>query len=139
MQHFRKLLLTIKQEHLQLEPQIQTRDSQSSRQTALHLAVGTCNMELAQRLLVYGANVDARDRTGATPLHYAVACSYKAMVTLLVNWSSDLQTRDQNGKQPLHVAVENGASAIVDILVGAGADIQCADSILMVEMVESGE
>ncbi|KAK4497248.1 hypothetical protein PRZ48_011698 [Zasmidium cellare] len=94
-----------------------------TKRTALHMAVQACNVEMAQRLLAYGADVDAKDSKGSTPLHYAVEASSKIMVNLILNWHPDMRCRDQNGRQPLHIAVGMGAAAIVDVLLRAGADI----------------
>lgn len=97
--------------------------SSPTGQTALHMAVRVCNIDMAHRLLAYGADVNAKDSKGSTPLHHAVAYSFRVMVALLVDWHADILCRDQNGRQPLHIAVDSGASTNVDLLVRAGADI----------------
>jgi truncated hemoglobin YjbI len=53
------------------------------RCTALHMAARRGNVEIAAALLDCGANIDARDKQGATPLRRAVNCRKPEVAALL--------------------------------------------------------
>jgi hypothetical protein len=42
----------------------------NTKSTPLHTAVHYCNYEIAKKLIEHGAEVNARDTSGATPLNY---------------------------------------------------------------------
>ena len=54
-----------------------------TRATALHMAARRGYLEIAQVLLEYGADVEARDRKGETPLQRAINCRRHTIVQLL--------------------------------------------------------
>ena len=76
-----------------------------------------------------GANVHARDETGATPLHTAAGHSkVVAVVSTLLSAGARLDARDETGATPLHTAAAKGASAaVVEALLDAGADTAAKD------------
>lgn len=115
-----KLVLILKQANLTLEKEDK---GYCTHQTALHAAAAASNFEMAQCLLLYHADVDAKDSNDQTPLHYAVRLANRELVVILVSWGSNVQCRDKDGRQPLHIAVESASWTIVDVLLGAGADI----------------
>ncbi|HXB69870.1 MAG TPA: ankyrin repeat domain-containing protein [Candidatus Acidoferrales bacterium] len=53
------------------------------RTTALHMAARRGNVQVAEALLDCGADIEARDRGGATPLRRAINCRKKAMADFL--------------------------------------------------------
>ena len=102
-------------------------DSDSSgrrRYTPLHEAARTGNTVVIKLLLAAGAELHARNGTGATPLHWAAT---SAIETLLAAGASPF-TRNQHGWTPLHYVGDNpyGGSG-VRALVAAGADPNATD------------
>ena len=81
------------------------------------------------RCLDGGANVHARDDTGATPLHTAAGHSQEAaVVSALLSAGARLGARDETGATPLHTAAAKGTSAaVVEALLDAGADTAAKD------------
>jgi ankyrin repeat protein len=53
------------------------------RCTALHMAARRGNVRVAEALLDCGANIEARDKSGATPLRRAINCRKKPMADFL--------------------------------------------------------
>ncbi|KAF4698837.1 Ankyrin Repeat Protein, partial [Perkinsus olseni] len=106
--------------------------------TALHHAAirsrssGCCssrrNFVKMDKLLQYGADIDARCRLhGATPLHYvAASCDAVALAELLIANGADVNALTSAcGETPLHWAVKSASDvhfAMVKALLEAGAD-----------------
>ena len=76
-----------------------------------------------------GANVSARDDTGATPLHKAAGHSeVPGVVGALLDAGARVRARDETGATPLHTAAAKSATAaVVEVLLDAGADAAARD------------
>ena len=102
-------------------------------QTHLHFAAQLGRKSgVIHALLMLGAKVNARDKSGRTPLHYAVSSlvwrPQPPIVEALVQAGADLSARDDEGRTPLHVAVGGDGYtgpdlAPVKILLRARADV----------------
>jgi len=73
-------------------------------------------------LVKHGADVNARNRYGATPLHEAADGGNASVVELLLDSGADLNARNGLGSTPLHVAAYKGNLSIVELLLRRGAD-----------------
>ena len=65
--------------------------------SALHVAAGQGDVELAQYLLENGANLDARTGQGVTPLMCAAAGGHRELVDLLLSMGADAAKIDCRG------------------------------------------
>ncbi|HEY5001673.1 MAG TPA: ankyrin repeat domain-containing protein [Ktedonobacteraceae bacterium] len=72
--------------------------------TALHMAARRGNIPVAEALLDYGAQREARDKLGDTPLHRAVKCGKTEMVTFLLSRGADVHAKGKRGLTPWQVA-----------------------------------
>jgi hypothetical protein len=100
--------------------------------TALHFAAAAYRPELIRRLLERGADVDARNRRGATPLHYAAVGNPQSprwnpeaqagAVAALIAAGANPNAVDRSGATPLHRAVRTRCAAAVRALLAGGAD-----------------
>ncbi|XP_014207952.1 ankyrin-1-like [Copidosoma floridanum] len=89
----------------------------------LHLAVKYENFEVAELLLRYGANVNARDRYKRTPLHLACRYNYKRICEAIGN--EDLQSVDDL----VHfVKGKNDQLDIVRLLLRYGGEVDALDA-----------
>jgi ankyrin repeat protein len=90
-------------------------------QTCLHRAVFHQDLDMVRNLLVYGADVDAKeDRYHSTAMHSAAASNAIGVVDVLVEFGADVNVVSRYGT-PLHLACENGHLAIVQVLLMHGA------------------
>jgi Ankyrin repeats (3 copies)/Ankyrin repeats (many copies) len=100
--------------------------------TALHVAAAAHQRELAESLVIRGADVRARNRRGAEPLHYAADGSpgadrrdktgQREVIAYLVEAGADPDATDKSGAAALHRAVRNRGSDAVAALIEHGAN-----------------
>ncbi len=66
------------------------------------------DLERAEKLLVQGADVNARDEYGNTPLHYAARNpdAKNGFLYLLIAKGAEVNARNDSGQTPLHLAVQ---------------------------------
>ncbi|VDO02929.1 unnamed protein product, partial [Rodentolepis nana] len=89
--------------------------------TPLILAVRLKYLDIANELLMNGADVNGVDEFGRTALHVAVDNNDEASVSILLLHNCNLEIYDYTGLSPLVVAVENNNIYMVRYLVAHGA------------------
>src|SRR6476646_2615464 len=83
--------------------------AQGDGMTALHWAAMNGDLDLAQMLIVAGANVKATTRLGSyTPLYLASQQGHGNIVQALIKAGGDVKTGTPNGTTPLMVAAASG-------------------------------
>ena len=92
----------------------------ASGATPLHLAVLADQGEIAECLIVKGAdlNAKAKDEYGGTPLHWAAALGRIEMARRLIEAGADVNAKDNNGFTPLdatHYDPESNKKAKLEI------------------------
>jgi ankyrin repeat protein len=92
--------------------------------TALHLAIGSSQRNLVERVLQAGAEYDRRNAQGQTALALAAAIDDVDAVDLLLQVGADPDTRDAAGATPLMSAL---SSIVVRRLTASGADPNAVD------------
>jgi ankyrin repeat protein len=96
--------------------------------TGLHWAARQGSVELANTLVVAGANVRATTRFGAiTPLHLAAERGSGPVVSLLVKGGADANAKSSTGATPLMFAAASGDTAAITALLDAGADLEAKE------------
>ena len=85
------------------------------------------SLEIVQLLLDAEANVNTRDKNGATPLYRAVLWGDTKILNLLLTYGADINTKDLEGDTPLHVAAIHGASE-TKWLLEHGADVNAKNN-----------
>lgn len=84
-----------------------------------------------QYLLAAGANINAKDKNGATPLHRAVRTRAAAAVQFLLESGCDPTPKNNSGSTPFHLAVQNTGHG------GTGAQAAIAAQRQIIEMFMS--
>lgn len=98
------------------------RSKRRGGQTALHRAAAAKRPDVAEALVMNGAEVDAREvQYNSTPLHTAVAKGAEGVVEMLLKRGADPNAMCMYGK-PLHIAAWSGHLRIVRTLVAHGAN-----------------
>jgi ankyrin repeat protein len=104
--------------------------AQGDGMTALHWAAMNGDAELAQMLIVAGANVRATTRLGTyTPLYLASQQGHARVIDALVKAGADVKAGTPNGTSPLMVAAASGEVEAVKALIDAGADVNGKDGV----------
>jgi len=100
-------------------------------ETELHRAAGNQEPATVKALLDAGADVDARDETGATPLHVAASSPISGwrglkrqekVIALLLDAGAAVDALDDDGSTPLLLAMIHYCEQAAQQLVDAGAD-----------------
>jgi len=68
--------------------------------TGLLWACDRGHVELVEKLLKAGANIEQRDCEGSTPLHYAVMCEHTDLVEMLLERRANPMAQDNDGTRP---------------------------------------
>src|SRR6266700_2728114 len=96
--------------------------------TALHVAAAGHRCEIAQDLIVRGADCSAKNRRGAEPLHYAAdsnvwsPTAQAATIDCLIRAGANPNATDKSGVPPLHRPVRTRCAAAVQALLAGGAE-----------------
>ena len=93
----------------------------SSQETALHIATRKADKQLMRILLTAGANPNARNYSRETPLLIAIAHKNAALIQLLLPYKVNINLADASGQTPLHKAVIVQNLPIVRLLLNKGA------------------
>uniref|UniRef100_A0A8C4QT36 NFKB inhibitor epsilon n=1 Tax=Eptatretus burgeri TaxID=7764 RepID=A0A8C4QT36_EPTBU len=88
---------------LQLGVNLKSYESRSGR-TALHLATELHEPAIVDRLVCYGADLNARTFSGCTPLHLAVGLGDEGTSVLLCHLGANLHVRNGEDDSPMDLA-----------------------------------
>lgn len=95
--------------------------------TFLHSASKRGDTDVFERLLVAGADINARDSRDRTPLLCATDSGNLDIVEILLTLGANVNAAQKDGATALHVATKKGHSTIVEMLLEYGANIDAAD------------
>lgn len=104
--------------------------AQGDGMTALHWAAMNGDAELAQMLIVAGANLKATTRLGGyTAVYLAAQQGHAKVLEALIKGGADAKSGNANGTTPLMVASASGDVDTVRVLVEHGADVNAKDGV----------
>ena len=94
----------------------------------LHTANLYGHEDIAELLIVNGANTEAKQTGGATPLHLAAYKNNPTMIAVLLKHKANVNATNDKKSTPLHAAARQGKNpAAVKLLVEAGAKVNAVD------------
>lgn len=79
-------------------------------------------MPLAEFLIEYESNINARDANGQTPIFYTAKKGQSEMTKLLIDHGANVNDVDHDNKSPLQEAIDHKAKDVVRILLDHGAN-----------------
>ncbi len=92
----------------------------------LQAAARTGDLEQVKKLVEGGADVNVRDKEGATPLLWSLAMSKREVATYLIAHGADVKA-SAGGVTPLHIAAALGMQDIAELLIAKGADVNARE------------
>jgi 1,4-alpha-glucan branching enzyme len=86
------------------------------------------NVEIQQRFpgkisIAEGADINAKDKNGATPLILAANANNTEVAELLIAKGADINVKDKNSNTLLHWAASKGYMKVAELLIAKGANI----------------
>jgi ankyrin repeat protein len=97
----------------------------STGQTALHRAVITGALQVAENLLIHGHSVGPQDVLQNQPLHYAVLGGSEKLVQLLLKRRADVNAPGDLGRRPLHLCLR--FPKVLKAVLHAGPHVSATD------------
>ena len=103
--------------------------SQGDGMSALHWAAARGDAELADMLILAGANIAAVTRIGQyTPLHLASKAGSAPLVNALIKGGADVNMRaTTSGATSMHLAASAGNADVINALANAKADVNAKE------------
>eukprot|EP00457_Paulinella_chromatophora_P011581 gb/GEZN01011730.1/.p1 GENE.gb/GEZN01011730.1/~~gb/GEZN01011730.1/.p1 ORF type:complete len:297 (-),score=46.32 gb/GEZN01011730.1/:92-982(-) len=90
----------------------------------LHVAAAEGHLEMIEAIVDLGADLEAKNRIGATALHKAVSCNQLASAEKLIELGASIDTTNNIGNTALHIAVFCQHKDIINLLLANGAYAQ---------------
>jgi ankyrin repeat protein len=104
--------------------QVDSRSTNSMKNTPLHAAAAGGAVPLVDLLLKRGAKPNTTQEGGWTALHAAAQSGNRAMAETLVAHGADVNQRADNNQSPLDMALLKGHQDLVEFLEQLGAKLQ---------------
>jgi hypothetical protein len=98
-----------------------------SAKPALQQSVDLNRKRIVAALLELGADVNGRDKRGATALHAAAFWGHVEIARLLISHHADVNATDRAGFTPLHESARLYTLAVARLLLKVGARIHAKD------------
>jgi hypothetical protein len=95
----------------------------TSLQTALHIAISSYDSSVAKFLLDQGADASIADIEGQTALHRAARINLTITIELLLDLGANIEATDIYGRTALHWAAARNHVASVKLLLARGAPV----------------
>lgn len=95
--------------------------------TALHWAVRGEHRELAELMLLTGANAASEDRYGVTPLHLAAVNGSAELISALLDAGAAPNSAAPTGETALMTATRTGRTDAMALLIDRGATVDARD------------
>ena len=102
---------------------INLQDEHDDNQTALMIAVGNNQKDIAQLLIAAGANVDLQDDYDRNALMIAAEKGYEDIAQLLIDSGANTDLTDIYGRSAFIIALDNNNDRLAQLLIDSGANV----------------
>jgi ankyrin repeat protein len=92
--------------------------------TPLHASALRGRIEVAQLLVVHGADINSRSSCERTPLYIASEEGHLEFAEWLLDSGADMNVHGSHQRAPLHLAATRGRLDLVQMLLNRGAEVQ---------------
>lgn len=99
----------------------------ASESSPLHWASDMGQYKIAELFISKGADVNAKNDSGATPLYIAAQAGHLDICQLYIDRGASVDAEDFNGFSPLHVAAQENRIDICGLLLEKGASVNIKD------------
>jgi ankyrin repeat protein len=99
-----------------------------SKETALHAAIETGNVEITEYLLTHGAKANIRDAKKRTPLMMLDEDATPELINLLLRFGAKTTPIDKDKNTILHHFAEYGKSDSMQILISYGVNVNAVNA-----------
>lgn len=89
----------------------------------IHDAAWDGDLGQVKRLIVAGADVNAKDVNELAPLYLSAANGHTAVVEFLIGKGANVNVRNTVRATPLHAAAREGHEAVAELLITNGAEV----------------
>lgn len=96
--------------------------------TPLMYAVELGAVDIVERLVEHGSNVDVKDNFGNTPITNAINSNKTEIASLLIKRSRNINSRDHKGISALHYAAKQGNERVFRQILQKGGDLKAIDT-----------
>lgn len=96
--------------------------------TLLYFAVSRDNLELVEKLLSLGANVNALTFQGNTPLHYGAEFGNITILKLLLDYDANVNIKNKRGITPIFFSIFKDNNECFDELISFGSDLTITEN-----------
>lgn len=95
--------------------------------TPLIHAVDTSTVDIVDKLIKHGSEVDVVDNFGTTPLIYSLKANKADIASLLIKNSRNINLKDDKGVSALHYAAKTGNEALFVQVLQKGGNLRDVD------------
>lgn len=111
-----------------IEQGLDINDKYSNGDTILHRCFAMRKYQLAQHLILLGANLFAQDQCKRTPLHISTRSGFYEGCHLYTLITKNLDSQDHNGRTALMHAIKFKQKLLIKMLMGKGSNTDLQDS-----------
>lgn len=115
------------------------REKDQEKNTPLHIAAGSGNLELVQLVCQYDVDMNAVNVRGETPLLLAVQAGNVDVVRFLYERGANIEIANKDGETPLYKAVERNFIDVATYLLEKGANVNTKTNIKKTPLMVAAE
>ncbi|XP_070547423.1 putative ankyrin repeat protein RF_0381 [Ptychodera flava] len=106
------------------------REKEPGHDTPLHNSAENGHLDIVEKLLNSGMDVNAKGKYERTALHLAAKKAHSAVISLLIDKGADVNAEDLYKRTVLHFASKKAPREVISLLIDKDADVNAEDFLL---------